>query len=74
LALKIESFRTFATIFKILTKLSFQNVDTNENIEKHSICNFLSNFLGGREIAQEGAKNIDESFAETLGKNFGNIM
>jgi len=30
--------------------------DKNENIKEHSICNFSTNFLEGREIAQGGGK------------------
>jgi len=34
---------------KFWQKLQFQNLDKNENIEEHSICNFSTNFFGGQE-------------------------
>jgi len=54
LALKIESFQNFDTIFTILAKkLYIQKVDKNENIGERSICNFSTIFWGGRVVAQE---------------------
>jgi len=56
LALKIESFRNFATIFKISANIVISKFDKNENIGNHSICNFSTNLSGNREIAQEGGE------------------
>jgi len=46
---------------KNLQKLYF---DKNEIIGEHSICNFSTNFLGGREIDQEGGKILPKVFSE----------
>jgi len=54
ISLKIEPFRNLATIFY------FQNLYKNENIGEHSICNFSTIFLGGREIAQEGGEILQK--------------
>jgi len=43
----IESFQNIATIFKISAKIVISNVDKNQNIGTHSICNFSTNFFGG---------------------------
>jgi len=68
----IESFRNFATILKIMEKIVIsQNVDKNEYIEEHSICNFSTNFSGGQGNSSNSSgwrRNIAESFANTLDK------
>jgi len=38
----------------------FQNIDKNENIGEHSICNFSTNLFGGREMAQEGGEILQK--------------
>jgi len=67
-ALKIESFRNFATIFKISAKIVISNFDKNENTGEHSICNFSTYYFGGQGNSSERWRNIAESFAKTLGK------
>jgi len=74
LALKIESFRNFGTIFKILAKIVISNFDKNENIGEHSICNFGTNFLGGRQgNSSERRRNIAKSLGKILGKFLGHF-
>jgi len=73
LALKIESFQNFATIFIISAKnFKFQNFAKFENVGGHNIFNFSTTFLRGREIAQDG----DETLPKVLPKleaKFGKI-
>jgi len=53
-ALKIESSKNVATIFKFWQKLSFKIFDKNVNIGEHSRLYVISQlFFGGREIALE---------------------
>jgi len=53
-AVNIESFRNFATIFKIWAKTVISKFGQNENFVEHSKCNFSTNLGGGREIGKEG--------------------
>jgi len=56
--LKIEFILNVVTIFEISAKIEILKMfDKNINIGANSICNFSTNFLGGRKIAQ-GAGNI----------------
>jgi len=46
----------------------------NENIGEHSIYNFSTNFLWGREIAQAVGKIFCQKFRRKFRQNFGKIL